>query len=526
MSYTIPQTIKRAFFNFNKLAATMVIMGVTAVSAVESPYSYTIVDTNQTQCSDTSNLLDTCATKSNKGSGQDAQYQGYTPSYTVNDDGTVTDNNTGLIWAQTTDINQDGEITVADKVSYDEGQRYAVALELGGHNDWRVPTIKELYSLMMFDGEDPSGIDGAGTYTIRPFIDHAVFGFESGDTDAGERLIDSQYLSSTKYVSTTMNGDETIFGVNFIDGRIKGYGATSPRGGDKTFYLLTVRGNTDYGINQFVAGNNQTVNDEATGLTWQQGDSEYGMDWFSALEYCENLELAGSNNWRLPNIKELHSIVDYTKSPDTSNSAAIDSIFSVTSIVNEGEQIDYPNYWSSTTHQNLKNSKNASYIAFGRSLGYMNNKWVDVHGAGAQRSDPKAYTGQDYPQGHGPQGDAVRYENHVRCVTDTNTQFVENPINEERETKQYELTGAEAGMDQTPQNNTQPQIKAFGDSELRKQQKGPRGNPIADLDSNGDGKLSKSEVRGPLKNDFSRIDKNGDGFITEDEMPEPPTHRK
>ncbi|GAL36826.1 internal repeat sequences detected [Vibrio maritimus] len=332
------------------------------------------------------------------------------PSYTSNDDGTVTDNNTGLIWAQTTDINRDGKITVDDKVTYDEGIAYASSLTLGGHSDWRVPTIKELYSLMLFDGEDPSGINGAGTYSIMPFIDHSVFGFESGDMEAGERLIDSQYLSTTKYVSTTMNGDETIFGVNFIDGRIKGYGATSPRGGEKTFYLLTVRGNTDYGINDLVDNGDKTVTDKATGLTWQQGDSLQGMDWFSAIQYCENLELAGQGDWRMPNIKELHSIVDYSRSPDTTKSAAIDPVFEASTIINEGQKVDYPNYWSSTTHANLMNTNNAAYIAFGRSLGYINGEWIDVHGAGAQRSDPKQYNGVDYPEGHGPQGDAIRYE--------------------------------------------------------------------------------------------------------------------
>ncbi|WP_253822036.1 DUF1566 domain-containing protein [Vibrio sp. 99-8-1] len=525
MSHTINSNTQHSLPRFSILASVMALMWGSGVSATESPYRYTIVDTNQTQCSDTSNVLNQCAMAGKQGAGQDAQYQGYSPSYTLNNDGTVLDNNTGLQWAQTTDINGDGNITAADKVSYNEGQLYAASLELGGHSDWRVPTIKELYSLMMFDGEDPSGINGAGTYTIRPFIDHSMFAFESGDLDAGERLIDSQYLSSTKYVSTTMNGDETIFGVNFIDGRIKGYGATSPRGGDKTFYLLTVRGNTDYGINQFVDNGNKTVNDKATGLTWQQGDSEHGMEWFSALEYCENLELAGSNDWRLPNAKELQSIVDYTKSPDTSNSAAIDSSFSVTSIINEGEKIDYPNYWSSTTHQNLKNSKNASYIAFGRSLGYMNNQWVDVHGAGAQRSDPKTYAGQDYPQGHGPQGDAVRYKNYVRCVTDSNTQFIENPSQIERDSKQYVLDGTEAGMDMKVQGGMKPAVKEFGDSERLKPQD-QRGNPMINMDRNGDGKLSKSEVQGPLKNDFNRIDKNGDGYITEDELPEPPKRRK
>jgi hypothetical protein len=42
--------------------------------------------------------------------------------------------------------------------------------------------------------------------------------------------------------------------------------------------------------------------------------------------------------------------------------------------------------------------------------------WIDVHGAGAQRSDPKTGNPANYPYGHGPQGDAVRIYNYVRCV--------------------------------------------------------------------------------------------------------------
>lgn len=493
---------KLSVFRASKLALLMALTSLSAPSFAQSGHSYTIVDTNQTECSSASSTMGSCV--SEQGLGQDAQYQGYMPSYTSNDDGTVTDNNTGLIWAQTTDINRDGKITVDDKVTYDEGIAYASSLTLGGHSDWRVPTIKELYSLMLFDGEDPSGINGAGTYSIMPFIDHSVFGFESGDMEAGERLIDSQYLSTTKYVSTTMNGDETIFGVNFIDGRIKGYGATSPRGGEKTFYLLTVRGNTDYGINDLVDNGDKTVTDKATGLTWQQGDSLQGMDWFSAIQYCENLELAGQGDWRMPNIKELHSIVDYSRSPDTTKSAAIDPVFEASTIINEGQKVDYPNYWSSTTHANLMNTNNAAYIAFGRSLGYINGEWIDVHGAGAQRSDPKQYNGVDYPEGHGPQGDAIRYENYVRCVTDQDTQYVQDPTKVERETKQYLLS-----------------VSATSEGDQKKDDKRGR-NPMTDMDSNGDGKLSKSEVRGPLKNDFSRIDRNNDGFISEDELPKPP----
>ena len=41
---------------------------------------------------------------------------------------------------------------------------------------------------------------------------------------------------------------------------------------------------------------------------------------------------------------------------------------------------------------------------------------MDVHGAGAQRSDPKTGNAGDYPQGHGPQGDVIRIDNYARCV--------------------------------------------------------------------------------------------------------------
>jgi len=42
--------------------------------------------------------------------------------------------------------------------------------------------------------------------------------------------------------------------------------------------------------------------------------------------------------------------------------------------------------------------------------------WIDVHGAGAQRSDPKSGNPADFPKGHGPQGDAIRILNYVRLV--------------------------------------------------------------------------------------------------------------
>ncbi|MGO3346154.1 MAG: hypothetical protein ACTIM4_12900 [Marinomonas sp.] len=49
---------------------------------------------------------------------------------------------------------------------------------------------------------------------------------------------------------------------------------------------------------------------------------------------------------------------------------------------------------------------------------------------------------------------------------------------------------------------------------------------FSQMDANGDGVLTKDEVKGPLADDFDRIDADGSGDITEDELPAPPTGRK
>jgi hypothetical protein len=364
-----------------------------------------VVDTGQNICYDNSNEI-SCPEPGESFYGQDAQYHGTQPSYQNNGDGTVTDLNTGLMWQQ----------DPGGKKSYDEAVSELDNFELAGYDDWRLPTIKELYSLMDFRGIDPSGLEGDDTSNLIPFIDTDYFEFEYGDTSEGERIIDSQYGSSTKSVSGTgPSNDETLFGVNFADGRIKGYGMTL-HGSDKMFFFMYVRGGS-YGVNDFTDNGDGTVTDTGSGLMWQQADSGEGMVWEDALDYAENLELAGYSDWRLPNAKELQYIVDYTKSPDATNSAAIDSVFDVTKISNEAGETDYPYYWSSTTHANfLGDGSAAAYVAFGRALGYMDEQWVDAHGAGAQRSDPKTGDPGDYPYGHGPQGDAIRIYNYVRCL--------------------------------------------------------------------------------------------------------------
>ncbi|RWX52030.1 hypothetical protein VU01_10499 [Candidatus Electrothrix marina] len=386
------------------------------LSATETTLNYPIVDTGVSTYYSNNSLLTSAPATGEAFYGQDAHCNGNQPSYTDNGDGTVTDNVTGLMWQQ----------DMGSKMTWSDANAQPSSLSLGGHTDWRLPTIKELYSLILFTGAKGDGND-PDTYTL--FIDTDYFIQPFGDTaNTEERIIDAQTWSATEYVGTTMGGDATVFGVNFIDGRIKGYPKYNPpanTASEGTAYFRFVRGNTDYGTNNFVDNENGTVSDLATGLMWQQADDGTARDWENALAYAEGLELAGHDDWRLPNAKELQSIVDYTRSPDVTGSAAIDPLFFTTEIEDPDGKSQYPYFWTGTTHIDSYAPvvyDKAVYIAFGEAQGKMEPDYVlyDVHGAGAQRSDPKSGDSGDFPDYMGPQGDVRYMMNYVRCVRDIN----------------------------------------------------------------------------------------------------------
>lgn len=61
------------------------------------------------------------------------------------------------------------------------------------------------------------------------------------------------------------------------------------------------------------ASRNDTVTDLGTGLQWQKNPSLKPHNWQNGLAYCENLSLDSHSDWRLPNIRELKSLVDYSR---------------------------------------------------------------------------------------------------------------------------------------------------------------------------------------------------------------------
>ncbi len=95
---------------------------------------------------------------------------------------------------------------------------------------------------------------------------------------------------------------------------------------------------------RFVQNADGTVTDSFTGLQWQKdagdfnGDGQSGLDdhlsWCQALEYCEHLTFAGHDDWRLPNVRELQSIIEYGR-----RAPAVDPVFG---------ELGF-DYWSSTS---------------------------------------------------------------------------------------------------------------------------------------------------------------------------------
>ncbi len=311
-----------------------------------------IVGTGQTEFFDKDGNIIEQPSEGNFYYGQDAHYGGIAFSYTDNGDGTVTDNNTGLMWQQ---------IPYEGKVSFSGAAEYCEDLELGGYTDWRVPSAKELFSLTNFEArnklpcidttyfkfpprqEHPQGRPPQGNGPQRH--SHEDMRAQTGSTqnhpqgpipqerpsldgnnnNSGRQMPppppaerdgvigkdQGQFWTCNLYkAGTTHGGAETAFGVNHVSGHIKGYPtANDNRGQGKR--VRAVRGNT-YLINNFVDNGDGTISDLTTGLMWMKNDYGKKIMWKEALAYCENLEFAGYDDWRLPNVKELQSIIDYS----------------------------------------------------------------------------------------------------------------------------------------------------------------------------------------------------------------------
>lgn len=243
------------------------------------------------------------------------------PRFTDNGDGTVTDNNTGLIWLK--NANPCGSQTWSAAIDYANalGSGSAGLTDGSQPGDWRLPNQKELLSLLDFGNHDP--ILPAG----HPF---------------------SGVVSSYYWVSTTMTGAENALGLSLANGHHITWGKEV-----NAWYVWPVRGVSteawrtpveksgvtnsfrtgDDGFHQqgqawasprFADNSDGTFTDLNTGLIWLKNASPCGAtNWNDAVDYTRNLSngVAGlsdasrAGDWRLPNLREMLSFFDLGRQP-------------------------------------------------------------------------------------------------------------------------------------------------------------------------------------------------------------------
>jgi len=305
------------------------VLAVLFLSSIVLAVNCPIPDTGQTKCYDNDSKI-TCPNPGEDFYGQDAQYNINPQSYTSLAGGImVQDNVTGLIW----EVKQDKDDTPNYTNPHDADNTYTwydgssgypgegtdtldfiAALNssrFGGYSDWRLPTIMELSFLVDRDRCDPS--------------------------------INTTYFPNTvsyRYWSSTTNADYPIyawlvyFGCGHVDCYYKsGYDV----------YVRAVRSGQCGSFDNFIDNGDGTVTNTDTGLMWQQDTAPSTYNWQEALSYCETLTLASHNDWRLPNVNELQSIVDYsTYSPSINTTFFPNTLLS--SYWSSTAFTDYPDY--------------------------------------------------------------------------------------------------------------------------------------------------------------------------------------
>ena len=263
------------------------------------------------------------------------------PRFTDNYNGTVTDNLTGLIWLKNADcfldITWEGALSESNALA--DGKCGLFDGSTAGQ--WRLPNVKELHSLIDFAFYAPALSDTAGTGQWQP--NDPFTGVQSG-----------AYWSS----STPAGNSPHAWGVSLFNGTLPS-GEKAP---GSTAYVWPVRGGQDvvWPNPRFTDNHNGTVTDNLTGLIWLKNANCFGnITWPGALN--ESNTLAGgkcglsdgstAGQWRLPNVRELQSLIDFAYyDPALSNTAGTgqwqpNDPFTGVQSCNDGSC----SYWASST---------------------------------------------------------------------------------------------------------------------------------------------------------------------------------
>jgi hypothetical protein len=160
-------------------------------------------------------------------------------------------------------------------------------------------------------------------------------------------------IPAGSYRTTSHNGGGQIWYVQLPSGLLEYSSAGASYYGTVTGveYVLCVEGTQPFGgtpdpyYKDTVASG--TVHDARTGLTWQQTPPTGTYTQAAASQYCATLSLKGTG-WRLPTIKELATIADFTTIGATSADPYAGTPFSGMQVVPHPGGGELARFWSST----------------------------------------------------------------------------------------------------------------------------------------------------------------------------------
>jgi hypothetical protein len=207
-------------------------------------------------------------------------------SYTDDGDGTVGDDVTGLMWQVD---------APSENFEWQAGVDHCEALELAGHDDWRLPTRIEMTSIV-----DPSR---SGTKLDPAAFPGASGGFHKTASD-WILTIEQRGAGADKDFAWAFNVSDGIVSNAYSKATAARIRCVRGGGAGEAPSEPAVRPPDQYGE----VGSGE-IRDNYTGLVWQQGYSETTLSWNDAVNYCDGLDLGGQS-WRLPSIRELATLVD------------------------------------------------------------------------------------------------------------------------------------------------------------------------------------------------------------------------
>lgn len=250
--------------------------------------AFYLTDTDQEKCySPTGDMYDlteiSCNSVIPDVYGQDGHYtQAPKPSFADKGNSTVKDLRSGLTWQKSPDCQLRTWLEAKDSCEN---------LVLGDQDDWRLPSRRELITIVDFS-------------RWRPSLNRAYFDHCPPDSYEPGQSLPETYWSGT----TIAERPYDAYVHDFRDGAAFGNAeAESPK--TSTELVRCVRGPAL--PTSFFADNlDGTVTDTTTGLMWEKEHQLIDTDWKSNLQYCQNLSLANYFDWRLPNIRELETLID------------------------------------------------------------------------------------------------------------------------------------------------------------------------------------------------------------------------